>query len=74
MFPDCDARQERDGLVRGTAAVLGCRLAAVAARIGGAVEVTNDEWKAAGSPPLRPWPVAPRMAWPDAPCGGLAGI
>ena len=74
VFPDCDARQERDGLVRGAAAVLGCSLVAVAALTGDAVEGTNGERKAAGSPPLRPWPAAPRMPWPDAPCGGLACI
>ena len=54
MSPDCDARQERDGLVRGTVAVLGCGLAAAAARIGDAAEGTNDERKTAGPPPLRP--------------------
>lgn len=53
MFPDCDARQERDGLVRGAAAVLGCSLAAVAARTGGATKGANDERNAAGSPPAR---------------------
>ena len=54
----------------GAATVLGCGLAAAAAQTGDAAENMNDEWKTAGSPPLRPWSTALWMAWPDAHCGG----
>ena len=74
MSPDCDARQERSRLVRGTAAVLRCGLAAAAARIGGAVEGANDEWKTPRFAAPTALAGCAVMTWSDAPCGELACI
>ena len=74
MSPDCDARQERSRLVRGTAAVLRCGLAAAAARTGDAVEGANDEWKTPRFAAPTALAGCAVMTWSDAPCGELACI